>query len=550
MEIPSAPAACTDSFYRQLPCGAQFRRHLSCAAAQALFEAARYHVPRCSGRGPCNPTVLIPPSVSYDADLVGSFFSELGYPLRLQNASNATRASVPLDGPHTFVYASDWWPRALSAERCGRSGHALALQALTIGSKGGLCAAARRAAASWPAFAAAAVVPRCFRWPEERHLAGMLFENKSTVWMYKDLRERTYGGLEIAFFSRRRNTTDKIVMRRGGKAGRHSSYKLQHWRGEDGRRRGLFQQMVHPPYLVEERSNCFRVFVLLTSSLPLRAWAWRNSYVMVAGLPYKNFVPDDPAVSSASVCAAIVNSFHEKRFCIPFRNRGARLFMIKLPKFLAGAAEALGVSADELWARIERAIRFVLLADYSSFAGAQGQQLLGFDLVLDADGNVHVLEANRTPGTTEDDAGRKRRMHQGWATMTGGFAGAAYPREWRGCRNGGEPACKLRARVDAYAAARRASGGAPRALERELLFEWERERALAAAADTGAGAGSGRRWTELYPGTAAAVRDAAGHLALLNGSTEIGAAVRATHALQLDYLEWIEQNGTLASQTK
>ncbi len=30
----------------------------------------------------------------------------------------------------------------------------------------------------------------------------------------------------------------------------------------------------------------------------------------------------------------------------------------------------------------------------------------------------------------------------------------------------------------------------------------------------------------------------------------IGAAVRATHALQLDYLEWIEQNGTLASQTK
>ena len=37
---------------------------------------------------------------------------------------------------------------------------------------------------------------------------------------------------------------------------------------------------------------------------------------------------------------------------------------------------------------------------------------------------------------------------------------------------------------------------------------------------------------------------AAGHLALLNGSTEIGAAVRATHALQLDYLEWLEQNNT------
>ena len=41
------------------------------------------------------------------------------------------------------------------------------------------------------------------------------------------------------------------------------------------------------------------------------------------------------------------------------------------------------------------------------------------------------------------------------------------------------------------------------------------------------------------------MRDAAGHLALLNGSTEIGAAVRATHALQLDYLEWLEQNDTV-----
>ena len=85
---------CTDSFHRQLPCSGRFRRHLSCVAAQALFEAARYHVPRCSVRGACNPTVLIPPSVSYDADLVGSFFSELGYPLRLQNASNATRAEA------------------------------------------------------------------------------------------------------------------------------------------------------------------------------------------------------------------------------------------------------------------------------------------------------------------------------------------------------------------------------------------------------------------------------------------------------------------------
>ena len=223
-------------------------------------------------------------------------------------------------------------------------------------------------------------------------------------------------------------------------------------------------------------------------------------------------------------------------FGIPFRNRGAPLHD-QAPQ-APGAAEALGVSPTSC-GRASSAIRFVLLADYSSFAGAQGQQLLGFDLVLDADGNVHVLEANRTPGTTEDDAGRKRRMHQGWATMTGGFAGAAY-RASGGCRSGGLlQAPRARRRLRRRAAA---SGGAPRALERELLFERESARSppppTPAPAPPAAGGGrsstrGARRWCATPPATSRC-STAARRLARR--------CVRRCASARL--LGWLEQNNT------
>ena len=46
----------------------------------------------------------------------------------------------------------------------------------------------------------------------------------------------------------------------------------------------------------------FRIFVLVTSTLPLRAWWWRESYAMVAGRPYADAVRD--AAASPLPCPA------------------------------------------------------------------------------------------------------------------------------------------------------------------------------------------------------------------------------------------------------
>ena len=51
----------------------------------------------------------------------------------------------------------------------------------------------------------------------------------------------------------------------------------------------------------------FRIFVLVTSTLPLRAWWWRESYAMVAGRPYADAVRD-PAASP--LIATLLPSLH------------------------------------------------------------------------------------------------------------------------------------------------------------------------------------------------------------------------------------------------
>lgn len=190
--------------------------------------------------------------------------------------------------------------------------------------------------------------------------------------------------------------------------------------------------------------------------------------VMFAGAPYKWVVPKDPAASDRSVCALVVNSFFEKHVCKRVRDAGLKLHFLKLHRFLdlaatrlardarnaqgaKGAKEAQEArdaqdaqvaqeaqdalserrrrsqrhgapTAAQLWERIRRAVLLAVMADYPSFAGTQGQQLIGFDCVLDSRGHVRVLEANLTPGTTEDDAGRKLKMHSAWIRMTGSFS--------------------------------------------------------------------------------------------------------------------------------
>ena len=63
------------------------------------------------------------------------------------------------------------------------------------------------------------------------------------------------------------------------------------------------------------RSHSFRVFVLITSTAPLRLWIWPDSYAMVGPVPYRYLNWASPSASLPSVCAVVINAFFQKRHC-------------------------------------------------------------------------------------------------------------------------------------------------------------------------------------------------------------------------------------------
>ena len=215
---------------------------------------------------------------------------------------------------------------------------------------------------------------------------------------------------------------------------------------------GVFQRLVEKPLLHEGRSHSFRVFVLITSTAPLRFWIWPDAYAMVGPIPYRYLNTTNPSASLPSVCAMIINAFFQKRHCWVLKKNDesdVKVKFMRLKTFFDQSTKLLSkrghrASAQTLYDRTKDAVRMLILAGYGSFVGGTGHQFLGIDMILDDEGVPHVLEINRSPGTTEDDAGRKKLIHDSWIGMTGSFAHDFTARRWDRCRIQGDAGARVR----------------------------------------------------------------------------------------------------------
>ena len=213
---------------------------------------------------------------------------------------------------------------------------------------------------------------------------------------------------------------------------------------------GVFQRLVEMPLLHEGRSHSFRVFVLITSTAPLRFWIWPDAYAMVGPVPYQYLNATNPSGSLPSVCAMIINAFFQKRHCWALKKADestVKMKFMRLKSFFEQSTKLLSkrghrASAQTLYDRTKDAVRMLILAGYGSFVGGKGHQFLGIDMILDDEGVPHVLEINRSPGTTEDDAGRKKLIHDSWISMTGSFAHDFKAQRWDRCQMQGDPGAR------------------------------------------------------------------------------------------------------------
>lgn len=505
---------------------------------------ANYNIGGCGVKFQCKPTIYIPEIKSNDPEIIARFFSVNGFEVTFTKPHDLSN-----DNHRTFVYPP-----------YGTKGYnhvkILAIDELDIvGTKDNVCLMSKRSEEIFKNISRDGSHPRCFVFPEQsdsfmQYMDSVEKSNAQQCWLFKSTTGNTYGGLSIMFYDiQRRQVVNLMVhvedsMRRGtGPAFVHKhdqliSYKsyMSPWpHGDKEAKKGVFQRLVEQPLLIDGRSHSFRVFALVTSTFPLRLYVWPDSYCMVSRIPYKYVDTSNPTATLESVCAIVVNSFFQKRHC--WQLSGPPMRFMRLETFFKTAEKTLSMkgirrTAQQMWDDTKEQIEKVMLASYEHYFAVQGHQLLGIDMIVSNDGTPHVLEINRSPGTTEDDAGRKKKMHKAWIAMTGSFT-HHYEEKYMACKRESDPFCKIQILYNKFAQSQKDSGGFQmKELERDMIYDYERERYINA-----------NGWEELWPRSYERMDKYRAHMQTFNPTAPRTAVWKYVHEVLYRWLKWCEKGG-------
>ena len=166
----------------------------------------------------------------------------------------------------------------------------------------------------------------------------------------------------------------------------------------------MFRYLAQPALLSGHKFD-LRLFALVTSVSPLRAYLHTEGIVRLAALPY--------SASSDERRAFLTNSRVNEGGHMAAQNVTWTLQELQL------RMRARGRDPAELWRRVEAAVSLVLLAADVALARARrgGEaasevperfQLLGVDVILDGAWQPHVMELNGQPSMGFDATGNKQ----------------------------------------------------------------------------------------------------------------------------------------------
>lgn len=177
--------------------------------------------------------------------------------------------------------------------------------------------------------------------------------------------------------------------------------------------RGVVQAYVERPLLIGGYKSHLRVYMLVTSLAPLRAYVHRETAVMFATLPY--------SLSPSTLGGAFEPRVHLTNYDINARPSNAAAYLQDKPAVGRGciwdtarleawlAAHRADIDLGAVWRQIRligRAVARSIAAHPGvakqlralPFAQEVGYELFGIDVMLDADGKVWLLECNDSPG--------------------------------------------------------------------------------------------------------------------------------------------------------
>ncbi|KAG8524134.1 putative tubulin polyglutamylase TTLL9 [Galemys pyrenaicus] len=170
------------------------------------------------------------------------------------------------------------------------------------------------------------------------------------------------------------------------------------------------QRYIENPYLIGGRKFDLRVYVLVMSYIPLRAWLYRDGFARFSNTRFTLSSIDDQYVHLTNVAVQKTSpDYHPKKVREPVlpsmgaafwdHIRGCKWMLQRFRQYLASkhgpkAVETLFSDMDNIFVKSLQSVQKVIISDKHCF------ELYGYDILIDQDLKPWLLEVNASPSLT------------------------------------------------------------------------------------------------------------------------------------------------------
>nr|XP_028591420.1 probable tubulin polyglutamylase TTLL9 isoform X1 [Podarcis muralis] len=152
------------------------------------------------------------------------------------------------------------------------------------------------------------------------------------------------------------------------------------------------QRYIENPYLVGGRKFDLRVYVLVMSYIPLKAWLYRDGFARFSNTRFTLNTIDDHYVHLTNVAVQKTAPDYDPEKGCKWMIQKFRLYLTA--KHGAEAVENLFAEMDNIFIKSLQSVQKVIISDKHCF------ELYGYDILIDQDLKPWLLEVNASPSLT------------------------------------------------------------------------------------------------------------------------------------------------------
>ncbi|NXG38180.1 TTLL9 polyglutamylase, partial [Dromaius novaehollandiae] len=152
------------------------------------------------------------------------------------------------------------------------------------------------------------------------------------------------------------------------------------------------QRYIENPYLIGGRKFDLRVYVLVTSYIPLKAWLYRDGFARFSNTRFTLNSIDDHYIHLTNVAVQRTAPGYDPE-------KGCKWMIQQLRQYLtakhgAESVEVLFADMDNIFIKSLQSVQKVIISDKHCF------ELYGYDILIDQDLKPWLLEVNASPSLT------------------------------------------------------------------------------------------------------------------------------------------------------